>query len=382
MLPTFRNSLVSIGPLCDAGYSVLFPRDSVQVRDPVGNVLLTGWREMTGPRLWRFFLLPHHPWHTETQAGKVRVALMAAFSAYDLPSVEALVRFYHASAGYPVKSTWLDAIWHGNYATWPSLTHANAPRYSPESTETMKGHTVQTRKGVRSTKPKPTPPSKVTVPASAVPQPEDKVAAVPGPTGPLNEIHVRVEHTSKLYTNDMGQFPVQLCKGNQYIMLAYHCNSNVILVEPFKSKSDAHRIAAYNAIMERLRQQGLSIDLQVLDNEASQKYRQVIKEKWKCKFQLVPPDVHRRNAAEQEIRTSKVHFLSVLAGINPSFLNYLWDLLLPQTKLTLNPLQQAMLKPEVLAWEYFTGQYNYDATPIGPLGCRVMIHTKTSRRKT
>ena len=32
---------------------------------------------------------------------------LSAFSAYDLPSVEALVRFLHATAGYPVKNTWL-----------------------------------------------------------------------------------------------------------------------------------------------------------------------------------------------------------------------------------------------------------------------------------
>ena len=34
---------------------------------------------------------------------------LSAFSAYDLPSVEALVRFFRAAAAYPVKNTWLRA---------------------------------------------------------------------------------------------------------------------------------------------------------------------------------------------------------------------------------------------------------------------------------
>ena len=35
-------------------------------------------------------------------------------------------------------------------------------------------------------------------------------------------------------------------------MIAYHEDANRILVQPFKNKKDAHRIAAYNIIMTRL----------------------------------------------------------------------------------------------------------------------------------
>ena len=75
-------------------------------------------------------------------------------------------------------------------------------------------------------------------------------------------------------------------------MIAYHKESNLILQQPFKSKKDVRRIAAYNAIMARLAAKGLNVDLQILDNEASAAYKQVITEKWKATFQLVPPDVH------------------------------------------------------------------------------------------
>ena len=77
-----------------------------------------------------------------------------AFSAYDLPSVEALVKYFHAAAGYPVRSEWLAAIKAGNYASWPGLTYSNARRYCPLADETIKGHQVQSRQNIRSTKPK------------------------------------------------------------------------------------------------------------------------------------------------------------------------------------------------------------------------------------
>ena len=54
------------------------------------------------------------------------VVSLNAFSAYDLPSVRALVLFFHAAAGYPVKATWLKAIKTGFYKSWPGLTYSNA----------------------------------------------------------------------------------------------------------------------------------------------------------------------------------------------------------------------------------------------------------------
>ena len=100
-------------------------------------------------------------------------------------------------------------------------------------------------------------------------------------------------------------------------MIAYHCDLNVILACPFSSRKDIHRLGAYNTIMERLKSRGHHVDLQVLDNEASAAYRRQITDKWKADFQLVPPNIHRRNTAERAIRTFKAHFLAILAGVAP-----------------------------------------------------------------
>ena len=129
--------------------------------------------------------------------------------------------------------------------------------------------------------------------------------------------------------------------------------------------------------MERLKSRGHHVDLQVLDNEASTAYRQLITDKWKADFQLVPPNIHRRNAAERAIRTFNAHFLAILAGVAPYYPRNLWDLLIPQIELTLNLLRQSRLDYTKSAWEAFTGPLNYDATPLGPLGCEVISHKKT-----
>jgi hypothetical protein len=159
-------------------------------------------------------------------------------------------------------------------------------------------------------------------------------------------------------------------------MIAFHADGKLILQQAFKTKSDHHCITAYNAIMTRLAAWGLSVDLQILDNEASSAYKEAITFKWNATFQLVPPNMHCRNRAERTIRTFKNHFLAILAGIDAVFPPYLWDLLLPQAELTLNLLRQATLNPRISAWEFFQGPFDFNKMPLGPVGCRVLIHAK------
>jgi hypothetical protein len=114
---------------------------------------------------------------------------------------------------------------------------------------------------------------------------------------------------------------------------------------------------------------GLSVDLQILDNKA-------ITFKWNATFQLVSPDMHRRNRAERAIHTFKDHFLAILAGVDSAFPPYLWDFLLPQAKFTLNLLQQATLNPQISAWDFFQGPFDFNKMPLAPVGCRVLIQAK------
>ena len=117
---------------------------------------------------------------------------------------------------------------------------------------------------------------------------------------------------SKLYTDNTGRFPIHARSGNQYIMIAYHCDVNLILADSFYSRKDTHRLLAYNNIMQRLTDNNLSVDLQILDNEASTEYKRSIKKNWNAKYQVVPPHTHQSNAAERAIRTFRHTFYPFL----------------------------------------------------------------------
>ena len=150
-MPGFNHTLLGVVPICDANCTVTFSKDAVVVRDATNRSILTGWREAKAPYLWRITLLPYNVDIPKVPQDALRV-LLVAYSAYDLPSVEALVRYFHAAAGLPVRSTWLDTIKAGNYASWPGLTINNARKYCPSANKKILGNLVQGRQGVRSTK--------------------------------------------------------------------------------------------------------------------------------------------------------------------------------------------------------------------------------------
>ena len=85
---------------------------------------------------------------------------------------------------------------------------------------------VQTRQFVCSTKPN-TSQDKFKIPpvVDIIPESSD----VPTDTKSSNELHIRIEHIRKVYTNDTGRFPVRLRNGNQYIFIAYHFHSLQVL---------------------------------------------------------------------------------------------------------------------------------------------------------
>ena len=122
--------------------------------------------------------------------------------------------------------------------------------------------------------------------------------------------------------------------------------------------------------------------MQIINNECSKEYKATMQQKWNVAYQLVPPDLHRRNAAERAIRKFKAHFLAILAGVATYFPRYLWDLLLPQTKITLKFLRQSIADPTISAWGCFSGPFNYNVTLMGTLVIRVISRDKPSKRKS
>ena len=67
----------------------------------------------------------------------------------------------------------------------------------------------------------------------------------------------------------------------------------------------------------------------ILDNETSQTLLNAF-EREKITYQLVPPHIHCRNAAERAIATWKDHFIAGLSSVHPEYPLLEWDRLTEQ----------------------------------------------------
>ena len=273
----------------------------------------------------------------------------------------------HVVCGYPVKSTWIKAIKSGNYIGWPMLTELNVAKYYLDTTVTPNGHLRQSRKNVRSNKPKLTP---LEVPNKSTLQ-EQKVHKVY-----TNVYNVR----NTVFSNQTEQLPTLSQQGNKYIMVMVETDSNAILVKPIKSPKDAELTRAYQTMILRLQRVGITPKKNILDNEVSESLKTIIQDEYKMKMELVPPGTHRRNAAEVAIRNFKAHFLSVLYGTAHNFPPSSWDRLLPQAEITINLLRHSNETPNVLAKSHMSGPFDYNKIPLAPMGMSVQVHEKTDKR--
>ena len=79
-------------------------------------------------------------------------------------------------------------------------------------------------------------------------------------------------------------------------MIAYDYDSNNILAEPIKSRTSLHIKDAYQTMRKLLCSRGLTPRTYVLYNKCSKVLKEYMEEENET-FQLVPPHLHRRNAA-------------------------------------------------------------------------------------
>ena len=56
IMPFFTNTLIGVGPICNADCKVLFTKKYVVIISPEGKTILTFWIKKKLPKLWRFAL--------------------------------------------------------------------------------------------------------------------------------------------------------------------------------------------------------------------------------------------------------------------------------------------------------------------------------------
>ena len=402
-----EHTLISASKFADANYFTIYDDKEVNIYDGettkiyvTEKAVLQGFRCPTS-KLWRIPLTDNvtnvntdtvllnspdgrgslnpnfHIPSTETITDKLNVLLEQApnpeeaiHNVYDLPSIEPAIRYLHAAAGFPVKTTWLKAIRNGHYNTWPLLTVKNVNTYFPESEETQQGHMRCQRQGVRSTK--------VKVKKEEAEESEKQAE----PIEKKNDILISVYDTNDtMYTDQTGKFPHVSSRGNRYQMVAIHIDTNSIWVEALKNRTEGELILARRRALLRMKACGIIPAHQVLDNEASAAYKQEIKESGMT-YQLVPPNNHRRNIAEKAIQTWKDHFVAVLSGTDNNFPMHLWCRLLPQAEKQLMLLMKTNINPKISAYAYLYGPHNYNAHPFVPIGMEAMVHDPPNKRRT
>ena len=379
------KSLLSLGQLCDAGCTITLTSTTLEVLYH-GTCILQGTRTPL-TRLWHV-AIGDQPDSTAPPPSPTHSAYLAAGGA----TPAHLVAFHHASLGAPALST-LEKALRLNYITgFPGLTVDTLRRHPPRhSIPMLKGHLDQTRKNQRSTQ--------ISGSATIIPYDEEEIqrpstAAVDHeehddafPTAePLNaRTHfcyaTTVQASGQIHTDLTGKFIAESSTGNNYLFVLYDYDSNAILCEPIKNRTKHSILAAFQNLHGQLVKAGVRPQLQRLDNECSDILKEFMTNEG-IDYQLVPPHVHRRNAAERAIRTLKKHFVATLCSTDPAFPLYLWDRLLPQAMLSLNLMRGSRMNTKLSAYVQLFGVYDYNRTPIAPPGTRAIIHDKPANRET
>ena len=176
-----------------------------------------------------------------------------------------------------------------------------------------------------------------------------------------------------------GRFPHKSNRGNDYILIVCHIDSNAILGTPINNRQ-AHTITQVWIKLEKtLSKCNASTNTWISDNETSFDLQNAMCKK-QITYQIVPPHNHRANLAETAIQTFKNHFKVGLSTLHPDSPIAEWDRLLPQAFLTLNLLRPSTAYPNLSEYAYLFGQFDFNKTPLAPPGPKVVIHTKSSNR--
>ena len=328
------GTLVSLSQLCDDDCVAIFTRFEVQILKN-DKIIITGKRMPNG--LWSLPLMSR-PVHRIN--GILRL---------DRPKQD-LAEYHHATLGSPVPSTLLRAIRRGHLTTFPGLTTDLISKHLPKSIATALGHQDQEAKNIRST-------SSITFDISSTADP-DLAPTLEPRSHTISAMLFSNDSILKSYSDQTGRFPIPSSRGNHYIFILYHQDTNSIHAVALPNRTAASIRNAWESVHKTLVQQGHPPELHILDNECSQSLKDAF-QKYNIQFQRVPPKEHRVNAAERAIRTFKNHFVSILCTVDPQFPLSEWDRLLPQSILTLNLLRSSRIHPSLSAHASLFGQFDF-----------------------
>ena len=301
--PNLTNeSLLSVGQLCDDDCVILFDKKKVTVKKD-DKIILQGKR-CHKDNLYDIDLLQNHT--TSDLAPSKTINHTINYIIRKDKTSSDLAQYLFATAFSPSMSTFQKAIKNGNFVTWPGIHKLQFEKLIGTTIASEKGHLDQERKGLQST---------------IHPTNEDDDDNFPNKTNErTNNRFVTIYDTAKTHNTTInpilkakaymdltGRFPHMSSRGNQYLVVIYDYDTNAIVFEPIKTRQSKEVFNAFKKCDNKISHNNIAPKFFVLDNEAAADLKLGIV-KNNQSYQVVPPNQHRRNAAEKAIRTFKNHF--------------------------------------------------------------------------
>ena len=155
------------------------------------------------------------------------------------------------------------------------------------------GHQDQESKNIRSTRVITTPTTPPSTLNNLSPSHKDKT----------HRVYTMIcdKHTvTKSYFDQTDQFTLPSSRGNKYVFILYHYDTNSIHATPLANRRMAKTRTAWQLLHNRLSTHSHDPTLHILYNEFSQELKDAFT-KYNVDFQRVPPKVHHANSAEHAI---------------------------------------------------------------------------------
>jgi hypothetical protein len=161
-----KNSLLSTNKFAKAGYTIIYDKDEVNFYDArttkftvSEEAILTDW-QYPHQKMWRVPLVPFvsnlntdlllldHPSGLDSLNAMYAVSSSTVarnhmalhlgklahrdhiHNVYELPSVKQTIQYLHGAGGFPTRASWLKAVCHGNYLSWPLINVKMSPSFS------------------------------------------------------------------------------------------------------------------------------------------------------------------------------------------------------------------------------------------------------------
>ena len=126
-----------------------------------------------------------------------------------------------------------------------------------------------------------------------------------------------------IYTDQTGKFLHRQIPENKYQIILHKIDGKSTWIEPMNNKTEGETIMVQCRALEIMRDQGIVPKHQVIKNKILAAYRKKIRSTHMT-FQLVPPDDHFCNLADNEIQTWKDHFIGIMIGTAAISPIHLW----------------------------------------------------------